>query len=129
MTRNDFAERLLEKYRRNVENPEDEVYLKRIVTVGQVMSGETERRDAAVMLHFLMRQTGLEKDEENIDKAKVLKDLYDCRTCVDHVSQLYVKGIMPAAGRDVFGMRHIVDEEEADVILERLFDKSKRILP
>ena len=83
------------------------------------------RNDAARILHeFLRRELG-ERDEANWDEAKTLKDLYDCRTCVLHVAQVYVKGIM-GAEENVFGMRHLISRREAGEIAARAVWKEKR---
>ena len=36
------------------------------------------------------------KDLDNIDPAEILRDLYDCRVCVNHIAQIYLRGIMDA---------------------------------
>lgn len=52
------------------------------------------RLDAAVMLHkYLLEVAGI-PDLEDISAAAVLKDLYDCRKCVNHIAQVYLRGIM-----------------------------------
>lgn len=52
------------------------------------------RRSAAVILHRFLLKVLAEKDEEDISCAKELRDLYDCRVCVNHIAQVYAKGIM-----------------------------------
>ena len=54
------------------------------------------RKDAAKILHLYMLKVLSLKDEEDISSASVLKDLYDCRVCVNHIAQVYLKGIMKA---------------------------------
>ncbi len=54
------------------------------------------RKDAARILHLYMLKVLHMKDEEDILSASVLKDLYDCRVCVNHIAQVYLKGIMKA---------------------------------
>lgn len=86
------------------------------------------RNEAARILHeFLRRELG-EADEENWDAAKSLRDLYDCRTCVAHVAQVYCKGIMEAGG-EIFGMREVVSDEEAILIARRTVWAKERIAP
>jgi len=86
------------------------------------------RNEAARILHeFLRRELG-EADEENWDAAKSLKDLYDCRTCVAHVAQVYCKGIMEARG-EAFGMREEVSDEEANLIAGRAVWTENRLKP
>ena len=54
------------------------------------------RKDAAKILHLYMHNVMHIKDEEDISSASGLKDLYDCRVCVNHIAQVYLKGIMKA---------------------------------
>lgn len=95
-----------------------------------------EKRRAARIVHaFLRRELG-EADEEDFGAAAGLSDLYDCRVCVNHVAQVYVKGILQAAGNVsgqgagdadlVFGMQQLVSQEEAERVIARIFDKEKR---
>ena len=83
------------------------------------------RNAAARLLHeFLMRELG-EEDEENWNAAEKLKDLYDCRVCVRHVAQVYVKGIMSAKGES-FGMQEGVTRKEALEMTARTLDRKRR---
>lgn len=84
-----------------------------------------ERREAARIIHqFLKLELG-EKDEEEWDVAKELQDLYDCRVCVNHVAQVYCKGIMSSGetpdGKKIFGMHQYLEKEEGLVIINRIF--------
>jgi hypothetical protein len=54
------------------------------------------RKDAARILHLYMTKVLSVRDEEDITAASVIKDLYDCRVCVNHIAQVYLKGIMKA---------------------------------
>lgn len=55
-----------------------------------------DKRAAARICHQFMKiELGI-KDSENIDKAKELKDLYNCRVCANHIAQVYIKKIMGA---------------------------------
>lgn len=87
-----------------------------------------DRKNAARIVHEFMRTVYGEADEEDIAPAKKLKDLYDCHTCVNHVAQVYVKGIMNG-NESLFGMREFLSTEEAKEIVLRMFRKEKRILP
>lgn len=88
-----------------------------------------ERRTAAKIVHeFLRRECG-EADEADWGAAGRLKDLYDCRTCVNHVAQVYAKGIMTEVSENVFGMREVVQMKEAAEIAERMADKMRRSPP
>lgn len=88
-----------------------------------------ERRTAAKIVHeFLRRECG-EADEADWGAAGRLKDLYDCRTCVNHVAQVYAKGIMTGLSEDVFGMREGLQADEAAEIAERMADRKRRRPP
>lgn len=81
-----------------------------------------DRKTVAKTVHeYLLNTLGIQ-DEANWDAAKELKDLYDCRTCVNHVAQVYVKGIMSAAHpqEKVFGMGEPVSSDELAQIVERV---------
>lgn len=84
-----------------------------------IIGGEAalERRTAARIIHEFMKKVLHERDEEDWQRAKELRDLYDCHSCVNHVAQVYVKGIMDAAEPGIFAMRRSVSEEEAERIL------------
>ena len=86
------------------------------------------RSSAARILHeFLLRELG-EPDLADISAAGVLRDLYDCHVCVNHVAQVYCKGIMPAFREGVFGMREGVTRKEALSMMHGLFSKKRRCL-
>lgn len=86
-----------------------------------------ERRTAARIIHEILRKERNEADEESWRGAERLKDLYDCHTCVNHVAQVYAKGIMePVDGNELFGMHMELTTEEALAIIPRIFSKEKR---
>lgn len=71
-----------------------------------------------------------EKDNVGIGMAKKLADLYDCRTCVNHVAQMYDKGIIEAVTYNdklIFGMKNNVSFNEAQNIANRVCNKSERL--
>ncbi len=90
-----------------------------------------ERRMATKIIHQFLRQILQEKDTDDWTQAKRLKDLYDCRTCVNHVAQVYCKGIMAGCktedGSVIFGMTAHVTVEEAENILERILQPKLRL--
>lgn len=91
-----------------------------------------ERRSAARILHEFLRKEMAEPDEDSWGTATELADLYDCRICVNHVAQIYAKGIMgefcrTPGGRPLFGMREEVTGEEAGKIVERALEKETRL--
>ena len=91
------------------------------------------RKQAAIIIHEFMRKVLLEEDEPDVSAARELKDLYDCRVCVKHIEQMYVKGIMtPMIDREqaadtglpvLFGGNEILSDDEAEAIVKRLSDK------
>lgn len=93
-------------------------------------TGSIERRTAARIIHEILRKELKEADEENWHGAERLKDLYDCHSCVNHVAQVYAKGIMePIERGKLFGMRRKMTYEEAQDIVLRAFFKEKRKIP
>lgn len=86
-----------------------------------------ERRQAARILHEYLRKVCGEKELEKWESAKVLLDLYDCRSCVNHVAQIYSKGIMNGILDHVFGMREGVLIEELEPILNRINNPECRL--
>lgn len=88
-----------------------------------------ERRTAAKIVHEFLRREWGEADEAGWGPAGRLKDLYDCRTCANHVAQVYAKGIMTGLSEDVFGMRESLQTEEAVEIAERMIDRKRRRPP
>lgn len=79
-----------------------------------------ERRAAARIVHEFLRREWGQQDEQDWGPARKLKDLYDCRTCANHVAQVFAKGIMTGKGEDVFGMREGMTEAEGAEIAERM---------
>lgn len=102
---------------------------------------EIERRQAARILHQFLRLQLKERDESDWQAAMQLQDLLDCRTCINHVAQMYIKGIMSAymnLDRNdsdesqpeknlIFGMHYTVEEVEAKEMFERTFHPQLRI--
>ena len=82
---------------------------------------EITRNQAAKILHAFIRDVmGMPDitDESVLQKATELKDLYDCRTCVSDIVQMYVRGIMDAGyviketGMKMFAGRELLTESE-----------------
>lgn len=94
------------------------------------------RKQAAIIIHEYLRKILKEADETDVTRATQLKDLYDCRVCVKHIEQVYIKGIMdPMIDSNaslknglpiLFGGNELLTDEEAKTIIERVWDKSKR---
>lgn len=92
-------------------------------------SGELiKRRTAAGMVHHVLLRMG-EADEESIEAALRLKDLYTCRTCVGHIVQVYVKGIMTEWSDGAFGVGEQITYREAEEIVNRAADSQLRKKP
>ncbi len=87
------------------------------------------RRDAARICHEYVRDVLGEEDEIDISRAAILKDLYDCGVCVNHIAQVYLKGLMEPERADFFGMNSILTQEEAKTIAKRIADSSLRTKP
>ncbi len=92
-----------------------------------------ERRTAARMIHEFLKQELKEADKEDWSSALCLKDLYDCRTCVNHVAQVFCKGIMDSVtledGTVIFDMENTLTEEEAREIVKRVHNLKLRRSP
>lgn len=84
------------------------------------------RSAAARILHEFLRQELGERDAEDVTSAGKLSDLYDCRTCVNHVAQVYCKGIMAEYRDSVFGMREEILPSEAEEMVRRLLSPERR---
>ena len=54
------------------------------------------RKNAARILHMYLLKVRVISDISGIEKAHVLRDLFDCRVCANHVAQMYLRGIMDA---------------------------------
>ena len=85
------------------------------------------RQTAARIIHQFMRIELGVPDLEDISGANELTDLYTCHTCVNHIAQVFLRGIMDAqlVERDgveykVFNHLEELSEKEMPVILERV---------
>lgn len=85
-----------------------------------------ERRQVARIVHDTLRSEFNEKDEPNWSAAKKLRDIYSCRTCVQHIAQVYVKGIMDPEQPDLFNVTGPLTRAQAAVIILRMIDKTER---
>lgn len=85
------------------------------------------RQTAARILHQFMKiEMGL-PDLQDISAANVLADLYTCHTCVNHIAQVYLRGIMEAqtVERDgveykIFNQVELVSEEDSKFFIEKI---------
>ncbi len=82
------------------------------------------RKDAARILHLYMQKVLGVRDEGDITNASVLKDLYDCRVCVNHIAQVYLRGIMKGHvypnGLLLFDSDSEISEEECKEAINRI---------
>lgn len=62
-----------------------------------------DKRTAARITHDFMRIELKLPDLTDVSGAEKLKDLYTCHTCVNHVSQIYLRGLLPAEEVEVNG--------------------------
>ena len=89
---------------------------------------ELVRLDAAILLHKYLEEVPGTEELSDISAAAELADLYDCRKCVNHIAQVYLRGLMDPvtyhvpSGRmlKLFDAKRPVAREEADDILTRL---------
>ena len=101
-----------------------------VYTPRELLPIQVTRQDAAAFIHEFLRLDIKEPDSDNRALAADLLDLYDCHTCVEHITQVYVKGIIEKDiidGKTVFNLRKPLYEKEASLICERMKDVSLRI--
>ena len=84
-----------------------------------------DRRTAAYMAYVYATDVLREAEEPSIEPALTIKDIYECSSCIRYIAFVYLKGIMPVKDM-VFGVREAVSEEEAETIVSRVIDRSKR---
>lgn len=53
------------------------------------------KRVAAVVHNYMKIVLGMQ-DLQDISKAEIVNDLYDCRVCANHIAQVYLRDIMGA---------------------------------
>lgn len=92
------------------------------------------RKAAARIIHHTLLYLLDEIDVSDIRPANVLVDLYDCRTCVLHIAQVYCKGIMrsktitdksSSKTYEIFDMNSGIEHEEMKQILSKIWNRSK----
>ena len=85
-----------------------------------------ERRQVARIVHDTLRIKFNEKDEDDWSAAKDLLDLYSCRTCVQHISQIYLKGIIEPEQPNLFNVTGPMSRAEAASVILKMLDQSRR---
>jgi len=83
------------------------------------------RRDAARILHIFLRDVLSVPDLKDISAAGVLRDLYDCRVCVNDIAQVFCGGIMSAHDYPNGMLLFEAYEELTDAEAEDIFEKMK----
>ena len=101
------------------------MYLGDHLSFGKAADTELERRLAAYISYVYITEVQNEADESSIEPAFVLKDIYECSSCIKYIAQVYLKGIMPAEN-GLFGVRCPMDRDEASKTVLRVKDRSKR---
>lgn len=111
-------------------------YMDHALKSGIITDLENEFPDAAItrqstarVIHEMLRKAYHEEDDENWTVAEALADLYDCHTCVMHVAQVYVKGIMTGSGDGLFHGSDTLTGAQAEAIMMRLVEPSLRTPP
>ena len=84
------------------------------------------RKSAARVVHQMLIKVYDEQDDENWTAAEALADLYDCHTCVMHIAQVYVKGIMTGRGDGLFRGSDALTHAQAEEIIMMLAEPSLR---
>lgn len=87
------------------------------------------RQSAARIIHELLLKAYNEPDEDNWQDAEVLPDLYSCHTCVMHIAQVYVKGIMTGRDDGAFHLTDTLTRAEAAAVVMRVIEPSLRVKP
>ena len=101
------------------ERQEFELYLGELLSYSSAEKEILERRTAAYMVHKYLLDIKKEEDEPDISPVFRLKDIYECRVCVPHIAQVYIKGIM-TANDSLFEGRRPVEDKEAEEIVKKI---------
>lgn len=91
------------------------------------ISKPIERRSAARIVHEILLTEFGERDEHDWSAAEYLRDLYSCRTCVMHIAQMYVKGIMHGRDPYLFDTAGSLNRVEAEEVVARMLDREQRM--
>lgn len=84
------------------------------------MQAGVERRHAARIFHSILHKKYDVKDLSDISEASRLLDLYDCRVCVNHIAQVYLRDIMKMRLENIFDGRAYITEAETVQALSRI---------
>lgn len=85
------------------------------------------RIDAARITHLYLLHVKCMNDIEDISGAEALMDLYDCRICVNHIAQVFLRGLMSGiyvpSGQDqtlIFDSQTIAEKADLLDIIYRI---------
>ncbi len=94
------------------------------------------RQSAARILHLFMKVELALPDLKDISAANILADLYTCHTCVNHIAQIFLRGIMKAEilerdGKEytIFNQLASLSEEGAAITIKQLEKITKGKFP
>lgn len=87
------------------------------------------RQSVARIVHESLGKLLGETDNENWQDAEVLPDLYSCHTCVMHIAQVYVKGILTGRDGGAFHLPDPLTRAEAAAVIVRMLEPSYRTVP
>lgn len=131
----EFIYELISSLRRNDNISKEKCFAyaldKRIIDNSDVSSESKpiKRRTAARMLHEVMQNILEEKDISQWQSALVLKDLFDCNRCVNHIAQVYAKGIISVNDDMCFRSDATITHVEMKEMISKLLDQHMRIIP
>ena len=102
-------------------------------TAGEDFGSEDEillRKNCARILHRYLQKVMGEKDESvGLPSYEEVRDIYDCRTCAPHISQVLAKGIMetfPRGDLQLFEGNREVLKEEAFLYISRILHRRQK---
>ncbi len=78
------------------------------------------RQTAARVLHQFMKIELGVPDLQDISAANVLADLYTCHTCVNHIAQIYLRGIMEAQTVEREGVEYKIFNHLEELSIEEV---------
>ena len=82
------------------------------------------RQTAARIIHQFMKIELGVPDLADISGANELADLYTCHTCVNHIAQVYLRGIMEAQTVERDGVEYKVFNHLEQITIEYLLRQS-----
>ena len=78
------------------------------------------RQTAARIIHQFMKIELGVPDLPDISPANALADLYTCHTCVNHIAQVYLRGIMTAQTVERDGVEHQIFNHLGEITEEEI---------